>query len=122
MTRPGARFALVLGMFLYAVSGWACELEVTPDKADYKVGDTAIFKVVITQQHKPCRKEGEEPTITVSDKEIEVLAKTKLKKIAENAWQISYKTKILASKATFSAFRNCPDGGSTKKVVIEAKP
>ena len=82
--------------FLFGTALLACEVDVKTDKDSYKIGDTAIIKATITQQHKNCRKDSIEPTIKASESEIEIIGKTKFKKVDGNSdvWSISYKAKI----------------------------
>lgn len=115
------RYLAVAWLVACSARAFACEIDVTTDKSEYKVGDTVIFKVLLTQQHKNCRKDAEEPAIKVSDKEIQIVAKTKIKKLAEGSYSISYKGVLKARSGSFVATRSCPDGGSTKTVTIEAK-
>jgi hypothetical protein len=118
-----ARLIFATAMFLTVGVGTAlaCEIDIKTDKTDYKVGDTVIFKVVIDQQHKPCRKEAEEPTITLKEDELALVGKTKMKKVTDSQWTISYKATLKSKKATFAAQRHCPDGGSNKSITIDAK-
>jgi len=96
---------------------FSCEIKVTPDKNEYKNGDTAIITLTLKQDHGKCIHEGEEPKISASG--LELLGKTAYTKISSDTYQIKYKTTIKNATASFTAILECTKGGDKETITLK---
>jgi hypothetical protein len=114
---------LIILMFFFHTTVYACEINLSTDKKNYKIGDTAIVKLILKQNHKTCIKEEEEPKIVLDESKLELKAKTKFKADANDTSvrTLSYKVIIKSKDASFTVYRNCPQGGSTKTIKLEVQ-
>lgn len=108
--------SLVFIIFNIAIT-YACDIQITADKNEYKNGDTAIFTITIIQDHNNCLHEGEEPKINIEG--LKLLGKTTFTKLDKSTWQIKYKAEITDKIAFFTAIRECTKGGDKEKFNIK---
>src|SRR4030042_2211535 len=108
--------SLVFIIFNIAII-YACDIQITQDKNEYKIGDTAIFTITLKQDHNNCLHEGEEPKINTEG--LKLLGKTTFTKIDKSTWQIKYKVEIIDKKAVFTAVRECTKDGDKENINIK---
>ncbi len=110
-------FLLSLAFIVFNIAIiYACEIQITADKNEYKIGDTAIFTITLKQDHNNCIHEGEEPKINTEG--LKLLGKTAFIKIDRFNWQIKYKVEITGIKAEFTAIRECTKDGDKERINI----
>ena len=110
-------FGFIFTFFAFPL--FACDILLTPNQESYKIGDIAIIKIELILNHRSCDKEQEEPKITVNG--LEITAKTKFKKKADDTWGISYKVKITEKENLFTAYRECVKGGGNASLSLKAE-
>lgn len=109
----------IISMFLIFISVikiFSCDISVDTDKKEYHVDDYVIFTVVLTQDHRNCLHEGEEPLVKING--LELIGKTNYTEIKDGVWQIKYKAKITNDSPIFIVQRVCEKGGDQEKIVI----
>lgn len=109
-------FSLVFIIFNFA-GAYACDIQISQDKSEYKIGDAAIFTITLKQDHNNCLHEGEEPKINTEG--LELLGKTTFTQLDNFTWQIKYKAEITDKKAFFTAIRECTKDGDKEKINIK---
>jgi hypothetical protein len=112
------KIILISAVFILigVINTFACNISVDMDKDEYQKDEYAVITVVLSQDHRNCLHEGEEPLIKVSG--LELVGKTDFLEIKDGVWQIKYKAKIINDSPVFIAERVCEKGGDQEKISI----
>jgi hypothetical protein len=106
---------ITLAILFWSSYANACELFLSGDKDQYRIGDTAIITLTLKLTHKNCALEGHETKVKVSSGDL--VAKTKFKESSPAVWQIKYKIIITGKDASVQAIQDCTaKGGSANKL------
>jgi hypothetical protein len=109
----------IFAFIIVTVEASACDILLSSDKDQYKVGDVIVVKMEVKWTHKTCIKEDVEPSLKLVG--LELVAKTKFKEISPGIWDVKYKMKVTGKNASINAYEDCSKGGGSANLKIRVQ-